>query len=182
MCNLPISQNPSVIYTCEDCHKQFHARCIWGQFYLMGKGKRHELEKKKRWWICGRCLVNKHIEVYWNESHRYHDSDSLNNSWECMFVVGFISSRNRHNVKHYQNIFPLHLGAYRVRLIDDHSELHTLTNSSVLEVIHSIRRYRSLHNATYHSLPQVVGIEHPIHCSYPFDRLRIPATTRVYQK
>lgn len=122
----------------------------------MGKGTRYELEEKQRWWICGSCLVNKSIEVYWSETKRYNTSNSLNNSWKCMYVVEFIVSTNKHMVKHYQNIFPLQLGAYRIRLIEDDSELHTLTNNSVLEVNQGIRMYKSLKDETHHSLPQVV--------------------------
>lgn len=73
-----------------------------------------------------------------------------------MYVVEFIVSTNQHMVKHYQNIFPLQLGAYRIRLIEDDSELHTLTNNSVLEVNQGIRMYKSLKDETHHSLPQVV--------------------------
>lgn len=139
----------------------------------MGKGTRNELEKKQRWWICGYCLVNKYIEVFCSDSKRYLCDIQLNGSWEGMFVLEFISSTNQHVVKHYQDIYPVKLSVYRVRLMDDSAEVHTLSNSSVLEVNQGVRMYKSLQGMTYHSLPQVVWIWIFVDYSYHFDQILI---------
>lgn len=153
---MPITQNPSTTFTCSQCHKAFHARCIWGQFFLSDPSL--HADKNTRFWLCGRCLVNKNVWLF----------DSHLRQWTSFFVVSYYPSSRNHGIKRQQEQHVVRLGWFRVRVDRDMNESerwveNTLSQNSIIELRNGIRCYKnsegcSVERTNWHSFPQIVGV------------------------
>ena len=160
-CNFPLSGNENTTFICDQCNKQFHFRCIWGEFYLGEEKNWRKALRAPRKWICGSCLVNRNIMIYY----------AYRNEWMNVFVWSYNHRTRSHVVKWRQDMRAVLLGNWRVRLCEDADTFeqnieNTTSNESVISknTNNGIRSYKQMsewngvESLGYHTFPQIVSL------------------------
>lgn len=162
VCKYPLSGNENTTFICDQCNKQFHFRCIWGEFYLGEERNWRKALRAPRKWICGSCLVKRNIMIYY----------AYRNEWLNVFVMSYNHRTRSHIVKWRQDMRVISLGNWRVRLCEDTDTFeqnieNTTSNESVIikNNNNGIRSYKQMsewnkvESLGYHTFPQIVSFE-----------------------